>query len=189
MFLILALFLMDAGRLRLSLVYCLFTSLIGVQLIWEWDGIVVCGTIVPFLILSFRYLAAHPLWKSSAVIAWCVGIGYAGLQLIEKVTPVWIIVDRTYIYSFLGFVLLTYFVRGFYLRVSVWVLGTTLGESIYAITIWRYGWSEPIGDLAFMDVLLFGMMCMWVTSGFVAIVSMLEQLVSVKTRRKVGIKP
>ncbi|MFC2948297.1 hypothetical protein ACFODW_08090 [Virgibacillus sediminis] len=81
-------------------------------------------------------------------------IGYSAVRYWEQITPVWFILPRYVIYSFLLTFLVLLMVKDFYSQIGVCLLGTSFGEILFHITVGGYGFQMVIGEMAFLDLLL-----------------------------------
>ncbi|WP_430413634.1 YphA family membrane protein [Lederbergia citrea] len=81
-------------------------------------------------------------------------VGYAGFLLFEMYDPVWMIIDRRIMVSFLLF-LISYLISSSSLstRVIVVVLGTLQGELLFAASLNRLDMPYLIGSKEYLDIL------------------------------------
>lgn len=104
---------------------------------------------------SFALLIQLPRVIYHLFASFTIMIGYAAILLWEKGSPVWFILPRVILISFILGLLITILAKGFYNQLGICLLGLSCGELIYGLMLSSYGFHVPIGEMQFFDVLLF----------------------------------
>ncbi|MDL4840788.1 YphA family membrane protein [Aquibacillus rhizosphaerae] len=122
------------------------------------DTIITIGNLdvnVALILLYFAamfVLASRKDWIINTIWSLAIVFGYAGILFWEQISPIWLFVPRTIIIPVIGFVFLSFLSRSFVVKCVIWCLGITTGEVIHGLILHSYGFSESIGELAFLDL-------------------------------------
>lgn len=109
------------------------------------------------MLLSSYYMAAKFTFRKQVYLLFSIialMLGYTGFLLMELYDPIWVIIDRRILLSFILFVF-GYFVypRSIHLRLLLIFLGVLQGEIIFAIILSKWQISYIIGALESFDFL------------------------------------
>ncbi|WP_373892663.1 hypothetical protein [Virgibacillus sp. CBA3643] len=148
-------FLMRKSNKRTILACWILATIISSNLYIEMESqqisvaflLLVGGSFV--LLIQLQHMIYH-LFASFTIM-----IGYAAILLWEKSSPVWLILPRVIIISFILGLLITILTKGFYNQLGIGLLGLSCGELIYRLMLSGYGFRVSIGEMQFFDVLLF----------------------------------
>lgn len=129
-----------------------------------------------FLILSY-YEVGKMRGKSRAyflITSFIVMLAYGSFQLFELFDPVWLILDRNWMFA----VVLTYMTilmqNDGFKRMTTLIFGSIHGEIVYSLVLDGYSIEMPIGSLQFLDVISISVCLILVWSGFEKLTSMFE---------------
>jgi hypothetical protein len=101
-------------------------------------------------------------------------LAYGSFQLFELFDPVWLILDRNWMFA----VVLTYMTimmhnNGFK-RMTTLIFGSIHGEIVYSLVLDGYSIEIPVGSLQFLDVISISVCLILAWSGFEKLTSMFE---------------
>jgi hypothetical protein len=101
-------------------------------------------------------------------------LAYGSFQLFELFDPVWLILDRNWMFA----VVLTYMIimmhNDGFKRMITLIFGSIQGEIVYALVLDRYSIEIPVGSLQFLDVISISVCLILAWSGFEKITSLFE---------------
>ena len=89
-------------------------------------------------------------------------IGYVGLLLFEKNSPIWLIGPRMLLISIMTSILISFLSKSFYSRLAIGLIGMCSGEILYSIILGNYHMPKPIGEFVFLDTLLLTLFMLFV---------------------------
>lgn len=125
---------------------------------FDINRITISGSAIFLLLLCYIIMTRLPFRKQLyllfSIIA--VMIGFAGLQLLELYDPVWMMLDRRIVYSFLFFVT-SYFLFTNAILSRFLLIYTSLlqGELLYALILSKWQIQYLVGAMETFDLLAF----------------------------------
>jgi len=93
-------------------------------------------------------------------------IGYVGLLLFEKNSPIWLIGPRMLLISVITSVLISFLSKNFYSRLAIGLVGMCSGEILYSIILVNYHMPKPIGEFVFLDTVLLTLFILFILKQF-----------------------
>nr|WP_161783089.1 hypothetical protein [Pontibacillus yanchengensis] len=141
------------------------------------------------VVSSLVILSMQKQHIKAVIISISIGLGYTGALFWEAVSPVWMIFPRLFLITLLAYLLVYVAVHQTWMRIGVWGLGSMLGEVIYSVYVAEMGYSEPIGEFAYLDMYSLVIFMVLTTTSFLYLINELETIITQRVKRKVGIKP
>ncbi len=156
-------------------VIILFSIILSSQSIHLF-GLEVSVVSIFFLILTY-YEIGKMKGKSMVyflITSFILMLAYGSFQLFELFDPVWLILDRNWMFA----VVLTYMTimmhNEVFKRVIALIFGSIHGELVYSLVLNVYSMEIPIGSLQFLDVISISVCLILAWSGFEKLTSLFE---------------
>lgn len=181
-------FLMPNSQMRMWISNCLLLLIITSSFEVQVSPISVTLANLLIIVVSLFIIAIHSRQHiRTACLALSVCIGYVGALMWEMVSPVWIFAPRLLIYSVLAFMLMLLISDSMWLRIAIWGLGSSVGEIVYSFLLIDFGFHEPVGDLAYLDIYSLVIFLIVITSIGGKFLNWLENTVTDLVKRKAGV--
>ncbi|MEC1374807.1 hypothetical protein P9D39_10920 [Heyndrickxia oleronia] len=107
------------------------------------------------LIICYFYFSKLKFWKKVYMFLaiFIIMIGYSGFSLLELYDPVWIFMDRKFLFGFVLFLLAQLlYPRSLPSQILCAFTGTIHGEIIYSLILKKWGFPYIIGDRSCLDI-------------------------------------
>lgn len=135
-------------------------------------------SVVSFLFLLIAYYEVGKMKRKSMayflITSFILMLAYGSFQLFELFDPVWLILDRNWMFA----VVLTYMTIMMHNqhihRIIALVFGSIHGEILYSLVLDVYSMQIPIGTLRFLDVISISVCLILAWSGFEKLASVFE---------------
>ncbi len=158
-----------------------YTVIILISIILSSHSIHFWGLEVSVISIFFIFLAYLEVGKMKGksmayflITSFILMLAYGSFQLFELFDPVWLILDRNWMFA----VVLTYMTimmhKEVYKRVIALIFGSIHGEIVYSLVLDVYSMEIPIGSLQFLDVISISMCLILAWSGFEKLTSLFE---------------
>jgi hypothetical protein len=164
----------NPNRVKYSVII-LLSIILSSQYIQAW-GLEVSVVSLLFLLIAY-YEVGKMKGKSMAyflITSFILMLAYGSFQLFELFDPVWLILDRNWMFA----VVLTYMTIMMHnqhtQRIMVLIFGSIHGEIIYSLVLDVYSMKVPIGTLRFLDVISISVCLILAWSGFEKLASLFE---------------
>lgn len=168
-----------------SLLLLIITSSFDVQI----SEVTISLANLLIIVGSFIIIAIHSRQHiRTTCLALSVCIGYVGALMWEMVSPVWIFAPRFLIYSVLACMLMLLISQSMWLRIAIWGLGSSVGEIVYSLLLMDYGFQDPVGDPAYLDIFSLVILLIVITSIGGRVMNWVEYTITELVKRKAGIK-
>lgn len=154
-FWILVTFFMKKTNYRTLLAYWILVTIIcSPKYLYMGDFIISLSVIILFLgaMVLFSKQSKFFLHLFSA---FTVTITYSALLFWEKVSPIWLILPRVFLFSIIIGYLISVLLPNLKGRITICLFGMISGEIIFSFVLASYGLREEIGEGSFLDTLLF----------------------------------
>lgn len=158
-----------------------YTVIILISIILSSHSIHFLGLEVSVVSIFFLFLAYFEVGKMKGksmayflITSFIIMLAYGSFQLFELFDPVWLILDRNWMFA----VVLTYMTimmhKEVFKRVIAIIFGSIHGEIVYSLVLDVYSMEIPIGSLQFLDVISISMCLILAWSGFEKLTSLFE---------------
>lgn len=104
-----------------------------------------------------------------------VMLAYAAFHLFELFDPVWLLLNRRFMLSFVLAYLSISVQHGFWLRIMTLFLGAIHGEILYAVILKKFDFAYAIGSMMFLDVMAISLALIVTVSGLKKASAFFEQ--------------
>lgn len=175
-------------QVRYWLSFVLLGIILLANLTFTITTIQISYALVLILFSSVVILASQKKHVRSILSSLAITAGYTGALIFETVSPVWLILPRLLLLAFLSYLLMILITSSLWLRVGIWGVGLSAGECLYSLLLKDFGVKESIGELAYLDlylVVVFMMVGIHYTLNFF---HHLEHSITVRLKRKVGVR-
>jgi len=150
-----ATFWMDKDRKeRFPIAFCSLILMISFSYKIQLFHVEVQLPAVILLIIGYYYIAHFKYRKILYMLIsiFIIMIGYAGLLLIELYDPVWIVINRTIMYSILFFMFAQLLAsESMFIGITIVLMGTIHGEFLYAHILHKWDLQQTAGSYAYLD--------------------------------------
>lgn len=158
-----------------------YTVIILFSIILSSQSIHLFGLEVSVVSIFFLILAYYEIGKMKGksmvyflITSFILMLAYGSFQLFELFDPVWLILDRNWMFA----VVLTYMTimmhNEVFKRVITLIFGSIHGELVYSLVLNVYSMEIPIGSLQFLDVISISVCLILAWSGFEKLTSLFE---------------
>lgn len=158
-----------------------YTVIILFSIILSSQSIHLFGLEVSVVSIIFLILGYYEIGKMKGkslvyflITTFILMLAYGSFQLFELFDPVWLILDRNWMFA----VVLTYMTimmhNEVFKRVVALLFGSIHGEFVYSLVLDVYSMKIPIGSLQFLDVISISVCLILAWSGFEKLTSLFE---------------
>jgi hypothetical protein len=131
------------------------------------------------LIMGTAYWMVAKQSKSAGsyliLTSFIVMLAYAAFHLFELFDPVWLLIDRRFMLSFVLAYLSISVQNGFWFRIMTLFLGAIHGEILYAVILKKFDFAYSIGSMLFLDVMAISLALIVTVSGLKKASAFFEQ--------------
>nr|WP_133065303.1 hypothetical protein [Virgibacillus profundi] len=147
-------FLMKKNKRRTLFACWVLVSIIGSNYNFTFGNLSVSFSFLFILCGAIIFLVQLPRLMYHLFASFTITIGYAAILFWEKISPVWVVLPRPLLLSFLIILLIIILTKSLDHRLGIGALGISAGEYIYSLTLSGYGFYESIGQASFLENLV-----------------------------------
>lgn len=150
-------FFMNKGKDRIALSFFILLMIMVSDRTYHINGYSVHAS---FVLLFFFSLVMMTKIKGLLLFYYLIcsliiSIGYVCFHLFELFDPIWLIIDRKWMLSFVILYLILMLVKDAYHRLAVALIGVSNGELLYSLILTKFFREIEIGNFVFLDALAF----------------------------------
>lgn len=164
----------NPNRIRFSVI--ILISIISSSQFMSLYGIQISFVSLFFLLIVYAEVGKMPV-KSMVyflITSFILMMASVSFQLFELFDPVWIIVDRNWMFGLVLTYMTMMLQNTTYKRIISLLFGAVHGEFVYAFILKGYSISVPIGSFRFLDVLAVSLALILAWSGFEKLTRLFE---------------
>ncbi|MRG86416.1 YphA family membrane protein [Salinibacillus xinjiangensis] len=131
----------SSGVLMLIIISNMYFISLGIMIYWP---------LLPNLLLGMFLLSRTKQKLVPMCLTISLSFGYSGLQIWEKLNPLWLFISSSILVVAVSSLLLFIFIDELKDRIAVWMVSTSFGQLLFGLVRKSYGFQETIGDYTYL---------------------------------------
>ncbi|MFZ3588634.1 YphA family membrane protein [Bacillus sp. DJP31] len=182
-------FFMKKGKLRTRLASLVLILLITAHHHSSFSKIEVSYGFIVLLLITYIQVAYMKNSKLLYILicTFILTFAYVSFQLFRLFDPIWVIFQPSFMVAFILIYLVLLLAKSRKERIIMFLFGVSHGEILYGVIMDYFRFPYSMGNLSFFDVVVFGIILLFMWDGIERLSAMFNQGISKTSKRKAGI--